>query len=138
MKLFCTIPATLIFWLGSAAAEIPDLGAVSKVGAGRVGDKVIRYVRTFNDSCLDVQILNPEKNWEVLSASSFCSYEAKRFDLDFADASFEDISVKDDGIHLTLSLTPLQPTGEQRLSCVIAIANASIQKLSCSENHQQP
>lgn len=134
MKLSSIIPALFMFSIGSAVAAIPDLGAVSKVGVGRIGDNIIRYVRTFNDSCLEVQVLSPEGDWKILSATSFCSYEGKKFDSGFADAGFEDILVKEDGIHLTLSLTPLQPTGEQRMSCVIPIIYASVKNLSCSKN----
>lgn len=133
MKVSSCIPILFMFLLGGAVADIPDLSAVSKVGSGRVGNYVSRYVTTFSDSCLAVQILDPEKNWEVLSASNFCYFEGKNFDSDFADSSVEDIYFEDGGIHLTLSLTPLQTTGEQRWSCVISIANASIEKLSCSE-----
>lgn len=133
MKVSSFVPVFFIFSFGSAVADVPDLGAVSKVGTGRVGDNVVRYVKTFNDSCLEVQVLSPEKDWKILSASNFCSFEGKKFDSGFADASFEDVSVKDDGVHLILSLTPLQSTGEQWRSCVIPIAIAAIKELSCSE-----
>lgn len=133
MKFSNFIPAIFIFSAGSVLAGSPDLGAVSVVGSGRIGDNVVRYIRTFNDSCLSVQVLNPENNWKVLSESNLCSFEGKRFDSDFTDASFENIFVQNDGIHLTLSVTPLQPMGEQRRDCIIPIVVSSIKGLSCSK-----
>ncbi|MGE1155487.1 hypothetical protein [Pseudomonas sp. ICMP 460] len=133
MKFSRIFPIFLIFSIGGAVAGIPELGAVSQVGTGRIGDNVVRYVKTFNDSCLVVQVLSAENNWAVLSTSNVCSFEGKKFDFDFSDVGFDDISVKEDGIHFILSLTPLRPIGEQRRNCVIPIASASIKKLSCSE-----
>lgn len=133
MKFYNFIPVLFMFSVGSAVAAIPDLGAVSKVEAGRVGDNIVRYVKTFNDSCLEVQVLSPENGWKILAAKSFCSFENKKFESDFADAGFEDISVKEDGIHLILSITPLQPTGEQRRNCIIPIASTTIKNLNCSQ-----
>jgi hypothetical protein len=133
MKFSKLVPLFCVFYLGHAVAEIPDIGPVSEVGTGRVGDNVVRYVKTFGNSCLEVQVVSPEKNWKVLSSSDFCTFEGKKFSSDFADAGFEDILVKADGIHLTLSLTPLQPTGEQRRSCIIHVEATVIKDLSCSE-----
>lgn len=133
MKFSKFVPSVCIVYLGYAAAEIPDIGSVSEVGVGRVGNNVVRYIKTLGNSCLDVQVVSPEKNWKILSSSNFCAFEGKKFDSDFADAGFEDISVKADGIHLTLSLTPLQPTGEQRRRCVIPVAATVIKDLDCSE-----
>jgi hypothetical protein len=120
----------ILFVGGAAAAN--DIGAVSEVGAGRVGANVVRYIKTFNDSCLEVQVVSPDDNWKILSASSFCTFEGKSFDSDFADAGFEDISVKNNGVHLTLSITPLRPTGEERRSCSIPVEGTTIKELKCS------
>ncbi len=127
------VPLICVFHLGHAAAEIPNIGSVSEVGAGRVGNNVVRYIKTFGSSCLDVQVISPDKNWSVLSSSNFCTFEGKKFGSDFADAGFEDITVEADGLHLTLSLTPLQPTGEQRRGCVIPVAAEVIKDLKCAE-----
>lgn len=124
-------PVVCILFVGGAAAA-NDIGAVSEVGAGRVGANVVRYIKTFNDSCLEVQVVSPDDNWKILSASSFCTFEGKSFDSDFADAGFEDISVKNDGVHLTLSITPLRPTGEERRSCNIPVEGTTIKELKCS------
>lgn len=133
MNLFKLAPVFCVFFLGGAAAAVPDIGPVSEVGVGRVGDNVARYIKTFNDSCLEVQVISPDKNWEVLSFANFCKFEGKKFGSDFADAGFEDITVQEDGIHMILSVTPLQPTGEQRRHCVVPVVGALIKELSCSE-----
>ena len=125
-----------MFFLGDAAAETLDIGAVSEVGSGRVGANVVRYVKTFKNSCLEVQVVSPDRNWEILSVSDFCTFEGKSFDSDFADAGFEGVSVKKDGVHLTLSVTPLRPTGEERRECSILVDGTSIKELKCSEAHK--
>ena len=128
------IPLFCALLINQAVAQVPDIGPVSEVGVGRVGDNVVRYIKVFGSGCLNVQVINPEKKWEVLSFSSFCEFEGKSFDSDFADASSEDISVEADGIHFVLSLTPLQPAGEQRRHCVIPVDATVIRDLSCSDN----
>lgn len=125
-------PVVCILFIGRASAA-NDIGSVSEVGAGRVGAHVVRYVKTFNDSCLEVQVVSPDNNWKILSASNFCSFEGKSFDSDYADAGFDNISVKNDGVHLTLSTTPLRPTGEERRLCNIPVEGTTIKELKCSE-----
>lgn len=125
-------PVVFILFIGGATAA-NDIGSVSEVGAGRVGAHVVRYVKTFNDSCLEVQVVSPDNNWKILSASNFCSFEGKSFDSDYADAGFDNISVKNDGVHLTLSTTPLRPTGEERRLCNIPVEGTTIKELKCSE-----
>ncbi len=127
------VPLFFVFFISQAVAQLPDIGPVSEVGAGRVGNNVVRYIKTFGSACLNVQVISPEKKWEVLSFSSFCEFEGKSFDSDFADAGFEEVSVEADGLHLVLSLTPLQPTGEQRRHCVIPVDATVIRDLSCSD-----
>lgn len=111
---------------------MPDIGPVSEVGVGRVDANVVRCIKTFGSNCLNVQVGSSEGKWKVLSFSSFCKFEDKGFDSDFADAGFEGISVKADGVHFVLSLTPLQRTGQQRKHCVIPIEAAVIRDLNCS------
>lgn len=125
------IPLFGVLLINQAVAQVPDIGPVSEVGVGRVGDNV-RYIKIFGSGCLNVQVISPEKKWEVLSFSSFCEFQGKSFDSDFADAGFEDISVEADGLHFVLGLTPLQPMGEQRRDCVIPVDATVIRDLSCS------
>ena len=114
-------------------ASTTDIGEVSRVGSGRVGGNVVRYVKKFNSSCLEVQVINPDSHWKILSASNFCTFKGKSFDSDFTDAGFEDISIMNDGLHMTLSITPLQPTGEERRSCHIPVEGAVIKELKCAD-----
>ncbi|WP_153000088.1 MULTISPECIES: hypothetical protein [Pseudomonas syringae group] len=136
MKMFNVYFIFGVLSVGGASAVAADLGAVSEVGVGRVGTNVVRYVKTFNNSCLEVQVVSPENNWKVLSVSNFCSFGGKSFGSDFADAGFEQISVKNDGVHLVLSLTPLTPTGEQRRVCIIPVEGATIKDLKCLETEK--
>lgn len=136
MKFSKLFPVFCVFFLGSATAATADIGAVSEVGFGRVGANVVRYVKTFSNSCLEVQVISPDSNWKVLSTSNFCTFEGKSFDSDFTDAGFEEISVKDDGVHLILSITPLRMTGEERRACTIPVEGTAIKELKCSEAHK--
>jgi hypothetical protein len=83
-----------MFAFSNANAATIDLGAVSEVGGGRVGDNVVRYVKTFSNSCLEVQVISPSLNWKILAVSNYCGFDGKSFDHDFAEAGFEDVSVK--------------------------------------------
>ena len=78
-----------------------------------------------------MQILAPEGNWRVLASKRFCSFDGKSFRSGYSYAGFEDHVFADDGLHVTLSLTDLRPTGEKRLACVIPIQNEQIRELKC-------
>ena len=122
-------------YLDAIASDRPsdatNISKVSKSASQRFGDVVARYVSTFSDPCLTVQILAPDGNWRVLSSRQFCSFEGKAFWKDFADADFEDHAFAEDGLHVTLSLTELRGSGEKRRACVIPIQNAQIKELKC-------
>ncbi|VVO94595.1 lysozyme inhibitor LprI family protein [Pseudomonas fluorescens] len=122
-------------YLDAIASDRPsdatNISKVSKSASQRFGDVVARYVSTFSDPCLTVQILAPDGNWRVLSSRQFCSFEGKAFWKDFADADFEDHAFAEDGLHVTLSLTELRGAGEKRRACVIPIQNAQIKELKC-------
>lgn len=112
-------------------SEVVDVAKVSNSASQRFGDVVARYVTTFGSPCLDVQILAPEGNWRVLASRRFCSFDGKSFRSGYSYAGFEDHEFADDGLHVTLSLTELRPTGEKRLACVIPIQNEQIKELKC-------
>lgn len=133
MLFFKKICALLMFAFSNANAATIDLGAVSEVGVGRVGNNVVRYVKNFSNSCLEVQVISPSLNWKILAASNYCGFDGKSFDHDFADAGFEEVSVKADGVHSTLSITALRPVREQRRKCLIPVEGAVIKALKCSE-----
>jgi hypothetical protein len=68
-----------------------------------------------------------------LSSKRFCSFEGKSFADEVADATFEGLYFGEDGVHLTLSITPLRLTGEQRRACVVPVEQGIIGDLQCAE-----
>ena len=112
-------------------SDVTDISLVSQSASQRFGDVVARYVSTFSNPCLTVQILAPDGNWRVLSSRQFCSFDGKAFWKDYADAGFEDHAFAEDGLHVTLSLTELRAPGEKRRACVIPIQHAQIKELKC-------
>jgi len=112
-------------------SEVVDVVNVSKAASQRFGDVVVRYITTFGNPCLNVQIVAPDGNWKVLSSTRFCSFDGKPFWSGYASAGFEDHVFAEDGLHVTLSLTELRSTGGKRLACVIPIQNEQIKELKC-------
>ncbi|WP_242489211.1 hypothetical protein [Pseudomonas sp. TH08] len=107
------------------------MNKVSRSGAKRYQDVVARYLYSFDNPCLTVQILAPDGNWRVLSSRQFCSFDGKTFWSDYADAGFKDHAFAEDGLHVTLRLTERSAPGEKRLACVIPIQNEQIKELKC-------
>lgn len=115
------------------SGDVVDMNKVSRSGAKRYQDVVARYLYSFDNPCLTVQILAPDGGWRVLSLMRFCSFDGKSFQSDYADAGFEAPVFADDGLHLTLSTTELRAPGEKRRACVIPIKNEQIKALKCGE-----
>lgn len=117
--------------LQTARAEV-NYSAASEVNSGRIKGTLVRYIKTFEDDCLEVEVMNAGAKLSVLSSMHLCSFEGKSFSTGFAYAGFQDITFEKDGIHLTLSITPLEPTGEEVRECVIPIAEGNMSDLQCS------
>ncbi|MCY1459935.1 hypothetical protein D9M71_774520 [compost metagenome] len=109
-----------------------NYSAASEVNSGRINGTLVRYIKTFEDDCLEVEVVNSGAKLSVLSSMHLCSFEGKPFSTGFAYAGFQDITFEKDGIHLTLSITPLEPTGEEVRECVIPIAEGNMSDLQCS------
>jgi hypothetical protein len=114
-----------------------NYSASSEVNSGRVNGTLVRYIKTFEDDCLEVEVVNSGAKLSVLSSMHLCSFEGKPFSTGFAYAGFQDITFEKDGIHLTLSITPLEPTGEEVRECVIPIAEGNMSDLQCSSARRQ-
>ncbi|QEI04409.1 hypothetical protein FXN63_00075 [Pigmentiphaga aceris] len=118
---------------GNATASSMNLGAAYEVGSGRIGKSLVRYVKSFDTACLGIQVISPDQRWKVLSSSNICTFQGKSFDTEFSYAGFKDISVKPDGVHLTLNLMALRPSKEEYWSCVIPVKGTEIGDLSCAD-----
>lgn len=119
--------------VADSPGDVVDMNKVSRSGAKRYQDVVARYLYSFENPCLTVQILAPDGGWRVLSSAQFCSFDGKSFRSGYTDARFEEPVFADDGLHLTLSTTELYAPGEKRRACVIPIKNEQIKVLKCGE-----
>ncbi|WP_334598322.1 hypothetical protein [Pseudomonas alvandae] len=116
----------------SNAAPV-NYSAVAEANSGRSGKELVRYLRIFEDACLYIETLSLDGNWSATSRASVCDLEGQLFSSDFTYVGFQDISFEIDGIHLTLSTTPLEPIGEETRKCFIPITNGQIGRLQCSK-----
>jgi len=114
-----------------AAGEEVDYSKISEAKSARLNDVVARYIRIYGEPCAIFQVLNPRSGWEVISTKRVCSFGGKSFETDFADAHFEAVSFSSRGAHLTLSLTPLEATGEQEVKCFVPIEGGEIDTMVC-------
>src|SRR5450830_345531 len=127
-----TLALVFIYTAGTMAEEI-SYRSIFEVDSRRFGNTVARYlISRDNYPCLNVEILDPDKNWSISSRKKFCSFEGKSLRTDFTDADFENIKFSKSGIETTLSITPRALTGEERFICLIPIEGNRIGNLSCS------
>lgn len=115
----------------SIAANI-NYSSVYEAGSRRIDGALIRYVKTFENNCLEVQRLAAKSPWNVLDRMHLCDFEGKNFSNQYADAGFDEIYFEEDGLHLTLRFTPIEPTGEEKRKCMIAVKDGIMQPLECT------
>ncbi|WP_347902725.1 hypothetical protein [Pseudomonas purpurea] len=122
-----------VLHVAPAAASEPDLAQAYRIDSHRIGKVVARYVLTFRDECMDVQVMDPDGHWKVLSARRFCSFEGKSFNDGFAHAGFEDLRFAEDGLHATLVTFALRGAGEELRACLIPIQGPKVKAMQCAE-----
>lgn len=127
----------IVFPFAPVRAESVDYSSASEINSGRSGGALARYIKTFENDCLIIEIISVKGKLKVLESLNLCSFEGKPFSTGFADAGFQDITFEKDGIHLILSVTPLEPTGEQLRKCSIPIADGKMSGLHCSNPFEQ-
>jgi hypothetical protein len=113
-------------------AEAVNYKDVFRVDSHRIGEVVVRYIKLFSEPCLTIQALSQKPEWQVVSAKKICSFEGKSFKDEVADAQFEDIYFSEDGVHFTLSITPLRLAAEQRRACVVPVEQGVVGELVCA------
>lgn len=116
-----------------ANGEPIDYSKTSEAKSARFDKVVVRYFRQYGEVCANVQTLDPGKNWQIISTIHICSFEDKSFETEFADIQFQNIYFAEDGLHLTLSTTPLEPIGEQIKNCIVPIKDGSIDQMTCRD-----
>lgn len=126
-----------LFCAPLAANEEINYSMVAEAGSKRMDEIIIRYMRELGSPCITAQTLDPKSNWKTISSKYFCSLNGRSFLNDFADAHFEDLSFSERAIEMVLSITPLEPTGEQKLNCTIPIRQNIVQEMICEDRNNQ-
>lgn len=119
--------------IGVASAGSLNYSAVAEANSARIDNVLVRYLRIFEDPCLYIETVSLDGNWGATSRANVCDLEGRSFSSGFTYAGFQNISFEVDGIHLTLSTTPLEPTEEEKRKCFIPVTSGQIGRLHCSE-----
>jgi hypothetical protein len=130
MKNISLLLASIFIFPTTTIGDEIDYSKISEASSARIEKILVRYTRLFGEPCANIQILTPG-DWQVIETERICSFNGLSFETDFADAYFSDPKFSSDGVHLHLSLTPLEPTGEQKKKCFIPIKNKHIGTIEC-------
>lgn len=117
----------------SAANEKANYNTIYEAHSRRIGDVVARYIKTHDDPCLTIEVLDPDKKWIILSRKKICSINGKSFIDQVTYSDFEKITFSDKGISSSLLVFPLLPAARERYDCLIPIKGSKIGALACSE-----
>ena len=119
--------------IGVARAGSLNYSAVAEANSARIDNVLVRYLKIFEDPCLYIETVSLDGNWGATSRANVCDLEGRTFSSGFTYVGFQNISFEVDGIHLTLSTTPLEPTEKEKRKCFIPIASGQIGRLHCSD-----
>lgn len=108
-----------------------DYSKIAEASSARIESTLVRYSRLYGEPCANIQIINP-KNWEAIETKRICEFNGLSFESDVADAHFSNPEFSKEGVHLQLSITPLEPVGEQKKTCLIPIKNKQIGAIECT------
>lgn len=113
-----------------------EYSKISEASSARVGGTLIRYVRLYGEPCANIQIINP-KSWEAIETKHICELDGLSLESEVADAYFSNPKFSKEGVHLNLSVTPLEPVGEQKKLCLIPIKDKQIGTMECVMQNKQ-
>lgn len=126
-----------LFCVPLAANDVVNYSMVAEAGSKHMDGVIVRYIRELGSPCMTAQTLDPKSDWKTISSRYFCSLNGRSFLNDFADAHFDNLRFSESGIDMTLSITPLEPLGEQRLNCTIPIRQNTVQEMICEDRNNQ-
>lgn len=130
--------AVLVFALtaisATALADEINYYQIAEAHSARIEKNLVRYARLYGESCANIQIINPG-SWQAIKTERICSFNGLSFETDFADAHFSEPEFSSNGLHLKLSITPLEPTGEKNKECFIPIKDKSIGPMECIDSN---
>ncbi|MDM8348535.1 hypothetical protein P8H27_06445 [Pseudomonas sp. sp1636] len=111
-----------------------DYSKIAEASSSRIESTLVRYSRLYGEPCANIQILNP-KNWEVIETKRICELNGLSLESEVADAYFSNPKFSKEGVHLKLSITPLEPVGEQKKICLIPIKDKQIGAIECTDRN---
>jgi hypothetical protein len=120
----------------SARTEGVNYELATEVKAKRMGEYVVRYLRTLGSMCMGyVQTLHRDKKkkWSVYQSKTLCELDGKSTATDFADATIKKLEFKESSIHMVISTTELRPTGEYLRHCTIKVNKGTFSSMHCSK-----
>lgn len=109
-----------------------DYSKIAEASSARIENTLVRYSRLYGEPCANIQILNP-KSWEALETKRICELNGVSLETEVADAYFSDPKFSEEGVYLKLSITPLEPVGEQKKICLIPIKDKHIGAIECAD-----
>lgn len=107
-----------------------DYSKIAEASSARIENALVRYSRLYEEPCAYIQIINP-KSWEAIETARICEFNGLSFATEVADAYFSKPEFSKDGVHLQLSIVPLEPTGEQNKRCFVPIKDKKIGTIEC-------
>lgn len=111
-----------------------DYSKIAEASSARITNTLIRYYRLYGEPCANIQIIN-SKNWEAVETKRICELNGLSLESEVADAYFSNPKFSKEGVHLQLSITPLEPIGEQKKTCIIPIRNKHIGDIECADRN---
>lgn len=114
-----------IFFPTVTIGEEINYSKISEASSARIESILARYSRSYGEPCANIQTLSPG-SWEIIETKRICSFNNLSFETEVADAYFSNPEFSNNGIHLQLSITPLEPIGEQKKKCFIPIKDRRI------------
>lgn len=127
-KISAVISLTLLSSL-SVSGEI-DYSKTAEASSARIENILVRYFRIYGEPCANIQTLN-SKNWEAVETKRICELNGLSLESEVADAYFSNPQFSNEGVHLQLSITPLEPVGERKKACLIPIIDKQIGAIEC-------
>lgn len=123
-----------IFFSTITTGEEINYSKISEASSARIGSILVRYSRLYGEPCANIQILSPG-TWKTIETKRICSLKNLSFETEVADAYFNNHEFSNNGIHLQLSITPLEPIGEQKKKCFIPIKDKRIGAMECIDQN---
>ncbi|WP_313086226.1 hypothetical protein [Pseudomonas sp.] len=121
----------LLVFVAHANAEEIAYSKISEAQSVRYGKNLIRYFQVYGEPCTYFQLIDSKNKWNVATTKKFCSLDGKSFWTDFSDTAVTGIKISDDGISIDLSITPLEPTGEQKKKCFMPVSAEAFGAVDC-------